>query len=149
MTCEVPSGIVISIFQMTKNQERCLLFHTYQWCWTINKHWFSGRFYRVFMLLEDPSAELFPRNAFGCHFRSSWFSKGTLWASFSRSRPSNTYDPELCLRPFRDPVFHETIVITVPFRPSAFSKGTCSIKICSSSIFTDFLCAELYIQFVL
>ena len=54
----------------------------------------------------------------GAIFFFHGFKKGTLWAPFSRSMPPEAYDPQRGFAIVREPVFHETIIITVPIGPS-------------------------------
>ena len=56
--------------------------------------------------------------------------------------------PNYDLRPGADPVFHETIVITVPFGPNIFEKVILSMEDGSFSVLSAFLCDMFYITFV-
>ena len=47
-------------------------------------------------------------------------------------------------RPFRDPAFHEIIVITVPLGPSLFQNIIVSMMLGYFSVFTAFLCDMFY-----
>ena len=71
--------------------------------------------------LDGPSAELVQQVVLGCHFRFSWFSKKAPFGPpFHQSRRNKRSAPNGPDRPSRDPAFHETVVITVPFGPSVF-----------------------------
>ena len=48
------------------------------------------------------------------------FQKGNLWTTFSYKVSALAVTFSWFGRPCRDPAFHETIVITVPFGPNAF-----------------------------
>ena len=74
------------------------------------------------------------------------FQKGILWWTFSHEVSTFAMTCSWFGRPCRDPVFHKTMVITVPFGPSAFKKVICLMKIGTFSVFVhNFLCAMFYI----
>jgi hypothetical protein len=52
------------------------------------------------------------------------------------------------LRPFRDPAFHETTVILVPFGPSVLKNIIFSMMIGYSSVFLASRCAMFYMSFL-
>ena len=52
------------------------------------------------------------------------------------------------VRPFRDPAFHETIVILVPLGPSVFKNIIFSLVIGYFSVFCFSLCYVLYVMFI-
>ena len=78
---------------------------------------------------------------FGTIFDLHVFKKTLFGSPFRPSRQkqrSIRNDPD---GPSRDPAFHETIIITVPFGPNVFFEAIFSIKIGSCSVLSAFLCA--------
>ena len=68
---------------------------------------------------------------------------GQPFRSSRRKKRSAPNDPDC---PSRDPAFHETMVIIVPFGPSVFLNFIFSIKIGSFRVFSDFRCAMFDMQ---
>ena len=57
------------------------------------------------------------------------FQKSTFWTPFSATKALKSPSVSQAGRPCRDPAFHESIVITVPFGPSVFFNDIYSMKI--------------------
>ena len=60
---------------------------------------------------------------FGAIFDFHGFQKDTLWITFSLKQSIKRNSPNDPGSTSRDPVFYETIIITVQFGPSVFFKG--------------------------
>ena len=84
----------------------------------------------------------------GAIFDFHGFQKGTFWTTLSPKWEKKRNPDNDLGRTSTDPVFHETIVIALPFGPSVFRKVICSIKVGSFGVFSILLCAMFYIQFV-
>ena len=72
---------------------------------------------------------LYNKLVFGAIFDVHDFQKGTLWSTFSHKVSTFAMTVSGFGRPCRDPAFHETIVIIVPFGPCVFTEPFFSMKI--------------------
>ena len=84
----------------------------------------------------------------GVIFGFQVFRKDTFRATFSPKRSSKTMTCSYWTAPCRDPVFQETIVITVPLRPTGFQKVVFSGERLAHSVFSDLFRVMFYITFL-
>ena len=76
------------------------------------------------------------------------FQTGTFGATCSFKVVSKSTSISWAGRPCRDPDFHETIVITMPFGPNGFSKVVFGSRLTHVQVFSVFLCAISYLAFL-
>ena len=106
-----PSKTIDSPIDFSSNFHVCskplpgTVFRGYK-CWTLIKSWIVLNFYKKLDL--------------GAIFDFQHFQKGTFWTHFSLKRWPGAPSILCGHHPCRDPAFHETKVITVPFGPSVF-----------------------------
>ena len=152
-----PFGIVFSLFFLNDlKSEKVLFFNTFQWFWTIKKDWFSNCFLIDFHIFSKPlpgtvfresQCRTFESLFFGTIVNFHAFQNITFWTPLSATKAPNCTGESSRTRFFRNPAFHETIVILVSLGPSVCKKDIFSIMIGKFPVFSDFLCALFYMPF--
>ena len=144
------ASFFIVFVKSLKNREKCLLVNTFQRFWTIEHHWFSDCLFRDFHVFSKP----FPGTVLGggrtfikrflIPFNIFWVFKKTPLDNSGSQKLQNSSTPVEGERPFRDPAFHESTVITAPLGHRDFLTYTFSMEIGSFSVFGAFLYAMFY-----
>ena len=76
------------------------------------------------------------------------FQKGTFGTSFSVQKPSFVTRRVQGKRPCRDPVFHETTIMTVPLGPTVFKRSFVCPRLNHFRLVSVFLCPICYPTFL-